>query len=320
MTPADRWIRKMGRELTSLVAQDRLEDADAYRALVLLARLRDAAGSSVEPAEVQLGRGDDDFCRAVLETCMVPTPEEILDELGELLADEAPTIDQLHMLLLDVDDLCGVLGLLGDTAQAAETADLGAAFVSIRPVSVVRLGQFAAMRLDTLGADMPIARLWSEVCAAPAHVLANALPGTADEAVVEILVQDLLEDASGGAAMVEIPFTLGSAVAAATTVNFESVVDHEGKVRGERFVDKGDLFYNHRLAEGVVGTPTAHLVVRDKDSQLELSREPLPAERDGRDLRVLLGPASGENGIAARLELDLGRPLDELEITIVVNE
>lgn len=309
MRPAQRWIRKMGHELQALACQSGLEDDEAYRALVLVARLQDARGSAVDTQAVQLTVAEAAFWSPLLGRCTFPVPEDVLEALAEHFEGPASHPDELTMLLLDVDDLCGVLGLAGDLERANRFAGRAFEIVS-HSAPVVALGAFAEMRLETLRPAAAARQLWL-----PAH----ARP---DRGVADGLGQDAVEDTAAEVIVVafEVPVSLPLPVAAATELDQDGAVkDVGGAIRGEQYVEDGRRFHSYRLPAGVRPVPRAHLEVRDCDGGSLLHREDLPVTRDGRDLCVDLGPVAGAQSLAARIALQLGRGGEAFTVRIVVN-
>jgi tetratricopeptide (TPR) repeat protein len=178
--PYNKWIYKASQELDVLAGSLGDDPEDAWRAVVLSARLRGAPDGPTLPASIDvllpkllLAAGSLD-CDALLDT--------FADELESLEDPWGPLMDAL----LDIDDALGVLALSGDEEEARELSVRVAALTSLYPERVVALNSFARMRLETVRDDSYTAEVWRTVAHASAQLLADALPVQAHHGAEEL--------------------------------------------------------------------------------------------------------------------------------------
>lgn len=314
MTSTHPWLRKAQAELDSLLAQERacpLVPADAYRALVLLARLRHA----LEAADAVLSS---EMLHALVTRCSLPHDEELLTALDEALRAGGEPSGELLDAMLDIEDQAGVLGLLGREPQSLQLVRQAAAHISISPERVLPLFDFAAGRATALRPDTPVAELWRAVQEAPAEIAANLLPSSE---TLPPKARRRLERVrrSSGAEVIRILLP-GLPRVAARSHEVESVplVDASGQPWGASFVDPetGQRIVEHRLHAADAPTPRAWLHALDRASGHSLGREALDVERDGRDLYISLGGDVGPGSVRHRLARRLGVRLEDIDLEL----
>jgi hypothetical protein len=299
MGGATTFLRKAGCELEELLQIDRhspLADADAYRALVLLARLRDAP-----PADLATG----DLLRVdvsgLLERCTLPAPNELLTTLESALEGDEEPEGPLFDALLDVDDLAGALGQAGEEATRARLVAEARALVTRRPDRIARLADWAAMRRQTLAPGAVTAPLWEAVVAAAVAPSQVRTPIASTQARVRALAFQIPEfprvaahTAPEGALPVHDASGEQSAVA---------YIDPE---TGERLLD---------VTISSRDTPdpaSVRLFALRRDTHAPLGSEPLTFEREGIDVYVSLGPDVGPGSVRHRLCARLGVEMGEV--------
>ena len=175
MNPAV-WLQKAYDELVDLGPSAELDQADAWRAVALMARLKGSRNGPVPPPELV------QRLPALLEVAGEPDVQMLLDRVADELETEEDAWGPLLDALLDVDDAVGLLHLAGHDTSALEVARRVAGLVSLTPGRVLPLGSFAEMRLATLRDDLALIRVWRAIEDAPGHVLADALPAVARKA------------------------------------------------------------------------------------------------------------------------------------------
>lgn len=306
---AEAWLAKAEKELSELGAraQAELDAADAYRLLVLTARLRLSPGARERAGPVAIDQ--------LAARCRLPGAEELLDALEEACASGEQPHGVVLASLLDVDDLVGVLSLLGRGVDAGEVAGRAAAIASLFPAALVDLGEFAEMRLATLSPDAPGMPVWETVAESPAELLASSLPlGAAtppltDRARLALerlrtepdeMVPLLAAALSGRSPAFLLPQSLFARAAAASPDTEETPIrDAEGRRVGVCAVDAGGgRSVQVRLPKGA---PAPKRVTAHAGGQMvELRFEP-----DGRDLLVALAgaePLAAHGVVEVRLE------------------
>jgi hypothetical protein len=164
------WIDKAFQELDALERSMEADPEDAWRAAVLIARLR-GAPDGPKPSEVIMARLPE-----LLRVAGPPDCGALLDAFADELESFEDPWGPLLDVLLDVDDTLGVLGLSDGDQEALELATHVAALSSLYPERLMALTAFAQMRLETVSDASPLARVWRAVERAPAQLLADALP------------------------------------------------------------------------------------------------------------------------------------------------
>lgn len=176
MSGTDAWTRNIEIELDELLADAAaLDDDDLWRVLVLLARvaLHPDPPPELEERVVR--------CRQVGVTARaqaVPLPgsDITLDALDEALVSGDDPAGPIADALLDVDDLAGVLQLLGRDAVAQALVQQAEAMVDLSAPAVAPLYAWAQRRLASLVEDAAVVALWRAVESAPARAATEALP------------------------------------------------------------------------------------------------------------------------------------------------
>jgi hypothetical protein len=314
MTSTPSWLRKARTELDGLLAQEcacPLAPADAYRALVLLARLRHA----LETAAPVLSAEE---LHALATRCALPHDEELLTALDEALCAGGEAAGELLDAVLDVEDQAGVLGLLGREPQSFQLVGQAAALISLSPERVLPLFEFATERAAALRPDTPVAELWRAVHEASAEIAASLLPSP--EALPPEARRSLERIRRVSAAeIIRIPLLELPRVAARSR-ELESVplVDASGRPSGASFVDPetGRRMVEHRLHAGDIPTPRIWLHALDRASGRSLGREELDVERDGRDIYISLGADVGPGSMRHQLARRLGVRLEEIDLEL----
>jgi hypothetical protein len=295
MTGGASFLDKAARELRDLVEAERhspLLDADAYRALVLLARLRDAPPERAGdlPALV---------IASLLARCVLPDPAELLVHLDVALEGDEEPGGPLLDALLDVDDLAGVLGLAGQTPRSAALVVEARQRVAARLGRVAPLASWAVMRGDALSRGAAVAHLWEDVAAN------NASPGSDRRvrgALAALILPDLPRVAAHTAAQGEI-----------------AIRDAVGEIGATAYVDPetAERRLDVLLPSKDMPPPRAvYLVAVRRATDERLGSEPLLFEREGRDIYVSLGPDVGSGSARHRLCARLGVDMDEVVFRI----
>jgi len=309
------WLRKAQGELSGLLAGERtrpLPPADAYRALVLLARLRQApeavgVATHTVPAEVIQG---------LAARCTLPDGEDLLAALDGAFGSESEPAGELLDALLDVDDLTGVLGLLGRDADARVVSAQAAAITSLHPERVTPLVPWSDDRLASLRPDAPTAAVWLAIRHAPAELIAPMLPAP-DE--IPPGAHRTLERLRRSARVVRIPLPdLPRLAARSGGGESFALHDAEGRPAGDCYVDPGtgQRVIELRLPPGDTSKQRVWLHVLDRGSGRSLGREELVVARDGRDLYISLGDDAGAESARHRLAACAGVRLDDVDLEL----
>lgn len=176
MSATDTWTRNVETELAELLARaSDLDDGDRWRLVVLLARasLHPAPGEALERLVDEAGALG---VVADLPDAAWPDASDVLDALDDALAAADDPTGPIADALLDVDDLAGVLELLGRSVQARAFVAHAVALVELAPEPVVALQPWAVRRLSTLSEDAAASALWRAVESAPVAALTRVLP------------------------------------------------------------------------------------------------------------------------------------------------
>ncbi|WP_437966947.1 hypothetical protein WMF04_46580 [Sorangium sp. So ce260] len=298
-------MRKAARELGELSRADRhspLEGADAYRALVLLARLRDAPPAAPAPGDVLTVD-----VAGLLQRCARPDLDEILTSLASALEGAEEPGGPLLDALLDIDDLAGVLGHAGEEAARERLVAEALALVARRPERVAPLAGWAEMRRAALAPGAVITPLWEAILGA---VLAPS-SGRA---------QSALTQAHERALALQIP-ELPRVAAHTVMADDLAVHDASGQQIAVAYVDPqtGERLLDITLPSRDTPDPASiRLFALRRDTREPLGSEPLSFEREGRDVYVSLGqdvgPESARHRLAARLGVDVGDVIFEVRL------
>lgn len=161
--------RQEHRNLRQSCGKDDWSGVDAYRLLVLEARLRQAGETILSPEEVE----------GLLSECALPDPSDLLDRLeADLVSDDDPR-GLLLAALLSIDGRTGTGALAGQEME--HFVKIAVAMVSLFPERVLCLGEYATMRLETLTGEAAISPLWREVEGAPIRWLETRINRPSDE-------------------------------------------------------------------------------------------------------------------------------------------
>ncbi len=299
------WLEKAHRELATLAPIAREDEADAWRAAVLIARLHGNHFGLELPGDA-IGRA-----RTLVDVAGPPEPQTLLDDLADALDDDEDPAGPLHDVLLDVDDAVGVTSLIGDAGTAHELASRAAALVSLYPERVLELGAFAEMRLGTLSPGVPIAAMWRAVEQAPATLLVEALPPIAVSRAAALprraqprtvlLPRHLLQAAAWSSESKPIRLEIDGS---------ELVAWLEA--------DEGKMLLEIRAKE--TAPSRASLVVFDLTSGKELADKLLVLEVGGKTAYADLGPWAGSDNVLHGLVARSGRPTNEVGVRLRIDD
>lgn len=278
MTTKTAFLRKAQRELDALLAANDkapLAGADAYRALVLLARLRDAQspsefhGPAVDVADL-------------LRRCVLPDAESVLGDLEAALDGEGDPGGTVHDALLDVDDLAGVLGWTGGTSTRANLVKAARALVQKHRSRLLPLAEWAKMRTSSLWEMAMSWELWNDV--------ANISPPSTGQRRVyprSMRLPELMLVAAHTPVQEDIPVP-------DLEENFEATIYLDPNTQERKI--------NIVLPSRDTQDPTSvFLVAVDRATCAALGKEPLTFEREGRDIYISLGSDVGTNSVRHRL-------------------
>jgi hypothetical protein len=303
MEPQD-WLQNALDELLSLapVAED--DPNDAWRAVVLMARLLASPSGPTPPAEV-LRR-----LPALLARAGLPEPEPLLQRLSEELKAEDDPAGPLLDVLLDIDDSLGVLSLHGDSVSTQALSRRAAELVARFASRVVPLMGFAALRRATVRPGSEAAGLWDAVAHAPAVLPMEELQDRSRKDQERapparrrrVRVLTLPREAAR-------PHALTGAEPLAFT-------SPDGETRAWLYEEDGRL----RLElHGAPQPPTnARLAVLRREDQAERAATELPLEISGRTAYADLGPTAGQGNLLFALLAQAGLPLEEADLHLVV--
>lgn len=278
MTTKTAFLRKAQRELEALLAAHDtapLVGADAYRALVLLARLRDAQSSSEfhGPAVDVAG---------LLRRCVLPDVDSVLRDLEAALDDEGDPGGAVHDALLDVDDLAGVLGWTTGTTTRVNLVQAARTLVQKHRSRLLPLAEWAKMRTSSLWEMAMSWEFWNDV--------ANISPPSTGQRRVyprSMRLPELMRVAAHAPVQEDIPVP-------DLEENFEATIYLDPNTQERKI--------NIVLPSRDTPDPTSvFLVAVDRTTGAALGKEPLTFEREGRDIYISLGSDVGTNSVRHRL-------------------
>lgn len=292
MSTESPFLRKAQLELKELLESSNaraLSDMEAYRALVLAARLRDAPpGQKGAPSDVPVTN--------LLASCELPTAQDVIDDLAVALEGDDDPHGPLLDVLLDIDDLAGVLAFADKAIEARRLVVSAKSLVTRNANRVSPLAQWAAMRRQSLSPDASIFALWddiSEQTAASAVILKPRIRRTYSLSLPQLpsmAAHSIRDDEY------EIQNEVGKTIAIA-------YVDQQ---TGERKIDI-------TLDSADEPLPAAIWLVAKRSSTLEqIGTESLQFTQEGRDLYVSLGPDVGPKSARHRLCQRLGVDVNEV--------
>jgi hypothetical protein len=302
------WLEKMEEELAELMAVGELRPDDAFRALVLVARLQ-ASPEGKRPPEATVGRLGD-----LLAAAPDVRLQELLDSLADALEGDEDPAGRLHDALLDVDDAAGVLQLAGRTPEATDLVRRAAALVSLHPQRLLALVDFAGLRLDTIHEQAVETMLWSAVMRAPAELLASALPHPVMERrpPAELLIQAGLLYARRTAFRVPRRYTLAAAQSRSEATKLEGLA---GDAQAWLEEDNGELRLEIKGLSTTARAVELHAVDLTDGAVLGVRR----VELSGRRTRwASLGKRGSDGDVLRALLRDVHRPPDEVAIEVIV--
>ena len=290
---AREWLRQAEDELAELAQLTEFGQGDAWRALVLVARLLQSSFGLMPPTALMSRLTE------LFGVCGSLPPEGLLDRLAEALADTSDPAGLLHDSLLDVDDTAGVLQLYG--TSPAELINRANAMIALWPERVEELSAFAELRLDTLRKATAVAPLWHAVLRAPAHAWVAALPSArltptvagrwqAQVSDIRALPPQVLQMAASSQTRDE--FGLGDGV----------FLEQHGR---------------HWRVEARDATSLRIELRRRTDSAVLVS-EDVQIEVEGRTGYADLGPVAGPKSLLHRLLASTGLPAESVDAVIVV--
>ncbi|AFE05809.1 hypothetical protein COCOR_04402 [Corallococcus coralloides DSM 2259] len=296
------WIQKAWVELAQLAPMAEVEPDDAWRALVLAARLLDSPFDLVPPTEL-LRRLPD-----LVQQAGLPEPAALLTRLASELDGEADPEGPLLDVLLDIDDAMGVLNLLGDAKSAASLAHDSIAFIARHPSRIRALERFAVLRQATLRPELRSAAIWTAVIRAP-------------ESSSDIVSKEARRDERPSSGWVPPVVVLPLPVEtfrpqAWTGTNTVSLQSEDGVTQAWLYEDAGRLLLEIR---GGLPPPTkARLVARRRVDARELAVLDLQLTVEGHTAYVDLRNAGGQGNPLHGLLARTGLPADEVELRLVV--
>lgn len=281
------WLQAASAEASALTEQLELDPGDRWRLCVLVARLLGSPGGG--PPSAALKRA-----AAVITSVLPPEPDVLLEALSTSLRSGDDPCAGLFDALLDIDDALAVAVLTGSHGADRSLVEQAQALVSIWPDRCATLAEFASMRLATLRADAPAARLWSEVAASPAALLADALPaalGAGTRHPTRVRQPSLPSPRTAAGVVRQVPFPRAALEARAWTEGDVLELGEEAWLSEEN----GQL---HLEVRGATSASVAVVRVRDRSV---LTEEQVTGRIDGRTFRADLGPVAGEETLIRRL-------------------
>ncbi len=301
MEPQD-WLQNGLDELLSLTPATEDDPNDAWRAVVLTARLLGSPSGPPPPAEV-LRR-----LPALLARAGLPEPEPLLERLAvELRAGDDPAGPLLDVLL-DIDDGLGVLSLSGGIDQARSLSQRAAQLLSRFAARILPLEGFAALRGATVRSDSAAAVLWGAIAqAAVAAARESSLQwprGTRAPTarLSQVVVLSLPRQA-----------THLRAWTGAAPLAFAS---QDQGTRAWLYEEAGRFRMELR---GTSTPPTrARLEVSRRDEEAARASMDLTLEVSGNTAYADLGPAAGQGNLLHVLLAQAGIPIEDADVRLVV--
>lgn len=269
MSSDDLWTLELESELRELLAPELAPTpADQWRLLVLLARV--SLHPNPPPALVAVGEeaGRSAHIRQALAAIPAPDSKAALDALDDALEDDDDPAGALADALLDVDDLLGVLELMGLAEQAQATATQAVALIDLAPERASILDTWAARRLETLDEGATAAEVWRAVTSAAAMSLILTLPLRTPHRTEWAATLDRADnDRSNQAEVIDL-FTASIAVRRSWRPAAADTVSTSGPTYGKNwtiYVQSGRTFVQIRAAMHHLPTTTALLIARTQD-------------------------------------------------------
>lgn len=301
------WLRKAQTELGELGPTAEVDPADAWRAVVLVARLLGAPDAPVPPVEIV------QCLPQILSAAGSPEPERVLDRLADDLSSDGDAWGPLLDTLLDVDDTIGVLDLSGQREQARELAGRATALVSLYPERTFPLGPFAAMRLATLRDDVATARLWRAVERAPADLLADVLPAIQTPSKPSRTARP---DFRARERAFTVPRDLQLTAAASPADEPRELAADGAETGAWIYAERGRMLLEVRD----IGSPTCTvtLAAQRAEDHAEVGRVDLEVAISGTTAYADLGPWAGGDNVLHRLVAETGLTAAELRIRLLV--
>lgn len=292
------WLQNALEELLALAPVAENDPDDAWRAVVLIARLLGSPSGPTPPSDV-LRR-----LQALLARAGLPEPEPLLERLvAELKAEDDPAGPLLDVLL-DIDDALGALSLYGDRGTA-RALSRRAEELLVRSAARVRpLVELATLRRATVRPDSDAAMLWDAVVQAPSAITEEVSPKVRAPTARRRPVVPLPIPRE---AMRPQAWTGGASL---------SFASEDGETRAWCYEEGG------RLRLELRGTPTppsrARLSVLRRDGALEVATTELPLEVSGNTAYADLGPVAGPESLVHALLARAGLAQEEADLRLVV--
>lgn len=297
------WLNGVRAELVALAPRAEDSANDAWRAVVLMARLL-AAPSQPSPAPELVVR-----LPKLFEIAGASDPASLLESLADALDGDEDPWGPLADACLDVDDAVSVGQLVG-WPEAQELARQAAALIELSPRRVFSLEPLAVLRIATVRAESVVNVVWSAVRDAPALMLADALPQTAPTQAAR---------APGRTPAARDGFGIPDEALRAAAATEEArawTID----TRGELTLCEEDGRLLLELAVHSDSTPVIELVARLRIGGEASVRVVVSMTRHGKRMYGDLGSAYGRDG-AIREVLDLmGVSRDELTLALEVRD
>lgn len=297
-----KWLQNALDELLGLapVAED--DPDDAWRAVVLVARLLGSPSGPPPPADVLLRLS------ALLARAGLPEPEPLLERLTvELTAEDDPAGPLLDVLL-DIDDCLGALSVSGGTDQAEALSQRAAERISRFAARTGPLKDFAELRGATVRPGSAAAMLWSAVPQESEKVAREYTPRSPR-------ATRLPPVRLPPAAVLSLPrqATYLRAWTGAPPLAFAS---QDQRTRAWLYEEAGRL--RLELRGTTVPPARARLDVSRRKGRKALASMDLPLEVSGNTAYANLGPAVGRGNLLHALLTRAGIPPEQADVRLVV--
>lgn len=298
------WLERAHEELNELAPEARNDPADAWRALVLLARLLDSPIGSFPIHQLV------PLAPEWLEVAGPSDPELALDAVADALTSTEDPWGPLLDGLLDVDDTLGVLKFEGRADDAGELSRRVAALVALRADRVLTLVPFASMRLETLRVDSPTAAVWGAVERAPAEILVEALPPVGRQ-------RDVPETHASSDVTIMLPdeFLRPAASSHSNDIEWPLEVDSPG-CQAWLYEEDGEIQLEITGLNG--GMCVAVIIAERITDAIEVSRREIKLVHQGESAYSSLGPKAGRGSLMHDVAREGGVGAGDLRIRIQV--
>lgn len=309
MTEAQNWIKKTHQELLDLVEQEELDSSDAWRGLVLVARLFQ---SPFKEFNVPLKATHK--LTELKSKADEAAPDFVLEHVAETLDGYDEPGGMLLDAILEADDTVSVLWLMGYEDEARDLSYRTAGLIELSPRRVLDLVDFATMRLDTIQEEHIRKDIWESIEAAPGSIVTqNLFPLTSSKRIPQqkhSIVQDNVVEFPK-------PVLVPQDVYRAAASSLDEDISYELEPGLWLSRDGENMVLEYRPSKALDNKNIhAAIIVSDRSSGQEILHENLDLEKRGKTFYASLGSWDGRENLLQRLLTRIDQPQDTLNIRI----